>query len=214
MGFNFLDLLLPREGKFFNYLSQQTANLLEGCCLFEKSIADLERSSDVEKKQYFSAIKECERAGDMLEIKILDDLNETFITPIDREDIHSIVTEIDTALDILNGTARKMEIYRINHVPDNIRAFTTIIVSIVNELALIINGLKKKDPIKDRIANMHKMENEADELFHQSMFDLFTNGFDAVEIVKLKEIYERLESVVDVVDRIGKMIRGIKVKTG
>jgi predicted phosphate transport protein (TIGR00153 family) len=214
MGFNFLDLLLPREGKFFDYLAQQTNNLLEGCCLFEKSIACLEQSSDEEKKQYFSAIKECERTGDMLEIKILDELNETFITPIDREDIHSIVTEIDTALDIVNGTARKMEVYRINRVPDNIKVFTSIIVAIVKELALIINALKKKSPIKDGIANMHKMENEADELFHQCMFELFTNGFDAVEIVKMKEIYERLESVVDVVDRIGKMIRGIKVKTG
>jgi predicted phosphate transport protein (TIGR00153 family) len=214
MGFNFFDLLLPREGKFFDYLSQQTANLLEGCCLFEKSIACLEQSSDEEKKRYFAAIKECERTGDLLEIKILDELNDTFITPIDREDIHSIVTEIDTALDILNGTARKMEVYGINNVPDNIKEFTGIIVSIVKELAVIINGLKNKVPIKDGIANMHKMENEADELFHQCMFNLFTNGFDAVEIVKLKEIYERLESVVDVVDRIGKMIRGIKVKTG
>jgi uncharacterized protein len=214
MAFNFLDLLLPREGKFFDYLTQQTANLLEGCLLFKESIECSGPTTAEEQKRCFALIKECEHKGDALELKILDELNETFITPIDREDIHSIVTETDTALDILNGTARKMEVYRITSVPDNIRTFTGIIVAIVQELALIIKSMKQKTTIKNGIANMHKMENEADELFHQCMLELFSNGYSAVDIVKMKEIYERLESVVDVVDRIGKMIRGIRVKTG
>ncbi|HEX7510078.1 MAG TPA: DUF47 family protein [Chitinivibrionales bacterium] len=214
MGFNLLGLLMPKEGKFFDYLALQNQNLLEGCLLFKESIDSLPLPADGRQKGYFAEIKECERKGDALEMKILDELNEAFITPIDREDIDDIATEIDTALDILNGTARKMEIYSITTVPENIRAFTVIIVSIVTELGSLISALKSKKGIQDGITAMHKLENEADELFHQSMLQLFSNGAGAVEIVKMKEIYERLESVVDVVDRIGKMIRGVRFKSG
>jgi len=211
MSFNIANLLLPKENKFFDYLSEQSGNLLAGCSLFKEC---LETSSEEEQKRYFALIKECERRGDVLEMKILDELNDAFITPLDREDIHAITTEIDTALDILNGTVRKMDVYLIKSVPQKVKTFADIIVSIVKELQSLIDSLKRKSTIKAGIANMHKIENEADELFHQCMFELFSNSFSSVEIIKMKEIYERLESVVDVVDRIGKMIRGIKVKQG
>jgi uncharacterized protein len=214
MAFNLIALLLPKEGKFFDYLSEQTANLLEGCLLFKESIERLGQPEGENKKKYFALIQECERKGDLLERKILEELNDAFITPIDREDIHDIATEIDTALDILNGTSRKMEIYAIKTVPPNIHEFTKHIVSIVNEMSLLITALKTKSNMIAGITSMHKIENEADELFHHSMQQLFSNGTSAVDIIKMKEIYERLESVVDVVDRIGKMIRGVKFKTG
>ncbi|HAJ79724.1 MAG TPA: hypothetical protein DCO75_08120 [Fibrobacteres bacterium] len=214
MAFNLIALLLPKEGKFFDYLSEQTTNLLEGCLLFKESIECLGQPEGGNKKKYFALIQECERKGDLLERKILEELNDAFITPIDREDIHDIATEIDTALDILNGTSRKMEIYAIKTVPPNIHEFTKHIVSIVNEMSLLITALKTKSNMLAGIASMHKIENEADELFHHSMQQLFSNGTSAVDIIKMKEIYERLESVVDVVDRIGKMIRGVKFKTG
>jgi uncharacterized protein len=214
MGFNLISLILPKEVKFFDYLSEQTNNLHEGCLLFKECIENLERSVGQDQKNYFSLIKECERKGDNIERNILEHLNDAFITPIDREDIHDIATEIDTALDIINGTARKIEIYSIKSVPENIKTFNTIIVSIVSELATLLKHLKDKTAIKDSIIAMHKFENEADELFLQSMLQLFSNGTSAIEIIKMKEIYERLESVVDVVDRIGKMIRGVKFKMG
>jgi uncharacterized protein Yka (UPF0111/DUF47 family) len=211
MAFNLLNLLLPREDKFYDYLSQQVANLQKGCVQFKEC---LEVTTDEDRKRYYASIKECERVGDEIEIKILDELSDAFITPLDREDIHDIATDVDTALDILNGTSRKLEMYVIVDIPQNVKKFARIIVAIVSELVTLIKGLKAKSSVNESINKMHRLENEADELFHQCMVDLFKDGNSAVEIIKMKEIYERLESAVDSVDRIGKMIRGIMVKMG
>jgi uncharacterized protein len=211
MHFNLMNLLLPREDKFFDYLSEQAANLHEGCRLFREC---LDKTDEESRQRYFGLIKACEHRGDALEMRLLDDLYDAFITPIDREDIHAMVTEIDTALDILNGTARKMELYRISTVPETVLTFADHIVAIVQELRRLLAVMKTKASIKESIAVMHRIENEADELFHRCMVHLFSNGNNAVEIIKMKEIYERLESVVDVVDRVGKIVRGIHVKAG
>ena len=158
-------------------------------------------------------IKDCEIKGDEIEQKILHELNKTFITPIDREDIHTLAINIDRATDILNSISRKIEIYNIRQVPSNVFKFSDIIVRIANNLEEVVSSLKHKKNIATIAKNMHELENEADELFHKSMAELF-NEKDAIYIIKFKEMYEHLESVVDAIDYAGKIVRGIKVKQG
>jgi uncharacterized protein len=214
MTLKILDLLLSREGKFFDYMARQVGILAEACRLFDESLACLGGAGAGEQKGYFGLIKDCEVRGDTLEKEILDKLRETFITPIDREDIHDIVTEVDTALDILNGTARMMEVYAVKSIPADVKALSRIVLQIVAELGELVAALSEKRPIAAGISSMHKLENDADELFHHCMLELFSDGYSAVEIVKMKEIYERLEGVIDTVDHVGKRIRGVRVKNG
>jgi hypothetical protein len=185
------------------------------CSLVFKALVDnitiLTENQFTEK---ITLIKQCENDGDTVERQILDALHKTFITPIDREDIHTLAINIDRALDILNSISRKIEIYNIREVPGNVCAFASIIVKITDMMKKSVILLQKKSPVDDVVTEMHNLENEADELFHKSMAELFDGKNDAVFIIKFKEVYEHLETVVDAIDYVGKLIRGIKVKQG
>jgi uncharacterized protein len=215
VNFNVLDLLLPRETKFFTYMSQQADLLTQGCRVFHDLVLNIEQLSEDEIKKRLFTIKECETRGDAIEQTIIEELHKTFITPIDREDIHTLSINVDRALDILNSISRKIEIYDIRKVPSNVCRFSKIIVSISEQLPPLVEGLRSRKSIGEIVEKMHTLENEADELFHSSMAELFSKHTDEpTYIIKFKEFYEHLEHVVDSIDYVGKLVRGIKVKLG
>jgi predicted phosphate transport protein (TIGR00153 family) len=213
MGFNLFDLLLPRETKFFKYMEQQVEYLVKGCTTFKDLVSKIETLSEDAIKKELLVIKDCESSGDAVERTIIEELHKTFITPIDREDIHTLAINVDRALDILNSISRKIEIYNIRQVPANVWKFADIIVKISLKMGEVVSTLKTHKSIEELVRDMHSLENEADELFHVSMAELF-NEKDPIHIIKFKEMYEHLESVVDAIDYVGKLIRGIKVKQG
>ncbi|HBW47707.1 TPA: hypothetical protein DEF17_07235 [bacterium] len=214
MKINILDLLLPRETKFFDLMHQMTDLLLESANIFKNLVISIDSMEDYEVKMRLTEIKTCEGRGDDLEHNIIVELHKTFITPLDREDIHTMTINIDRALDILNCISQKFEVYNIHTVPKNVCNFAGIIIEIVTVLGELIDALKKKEPIEEKVKKMHEIENKADHLFHSSMAELFTGKYNPVEIIKLKEVYEQLEEIVDVVDYIGKFVRGMMVKVG
>src|SRR5512138_3445433 len=108
---NILDLLLPREVEFFRMMNQQADMLVACATSFDEFVADIHKMSEYEVANALQKIREIESAGDEIERQIVQKLHTAFITPIDREDIHAIVTGVDNAIDSLNGTARKIEIY-------------------------------------------------------------------------------------------------------
>jgi uncharacterized protein len=215
MGFNIFDLLLPRETKFFTFMDQQVEFLATGTTIFQELVVNIKSLSEDQIKVKLKKIKECETKGDEIEHRIIDSLNKTFITPLDREDIHLLTFNIDRALDILNSISRKVEIYNIREVPSNVCMFADIIVKINKQMGISVKQLRKKDGVDEIVSLMHGLENEADELFHTSMAQLFRDKSHSVHnIIKFKEFYEHLESVVDAIDYVGKIVRGIKVKQG
>ncbi len=214
MKFNLLDLLLPRETKFFTYFTEQIDVLIEGSKLFKALISNLESFSPEEIQNRLKEIKECEQRGDNIEFKIIKELNLTFITPIDREDIHTMAINIDRTLDILYSISRKIDIYSIRTVPANARRFADIIVDICTIMGELIDALRTRRDIGDITSRMHGLENKADDLFHQSMAELFRDNMDPVDVIRLKDLYEHLEDVVDSADYIGKLVRGVVVKQG
>jgi predicted phosphate transport protein (TIGR00153 family) len=214
MKLNLLDILLPRETKFFTYFTEQVDVLIEGSKRFRDLVANLDTLNDEEIKNRLAEIKECELRGDAVEHKIIEELHQTFITPIDREDIHTMAINIDRCLDILNSVSRKIEIYSIRSVPVNVRRFADVIVEIATEMSKLVGALKNRKGISDISQRMHVLENKGDDLFHQSMAELFRDNKNPIDVIRLKELYEHLESVVDCADYIGKLVRGVAVKQG
>jgi len=214
MGLNILDLLLPRETKFFDYMEQQVICLIKAIDIFKKLVHNISAMSEKDIAISLEEIKELERCGDKLEHQIFAELNKTFITPIDREDIHLLSINIDRALDILNSISRKVGIYNIREVPANVCNFAMLIEKIAEHMNVLVKQLRKKNYSEEVMVKMHDIENEADELFRKSMAELFTEKNTSVHIIKFKEFYEHLESAVDAIDYVGKLIRGIKVKIG
>lgn len=214
MKLNLLDILLPRETKFFTYFTEQVDVLIEGSKLFKKLVIDLESIGEDEIHNRLAEIKECETRGDAIEHKIIAELHDTFITPLDREDIHTMALNIDRCLDILNSVSRKLDIYSIRQTPTTVRRFAEVIVEIAEEMQNLVIALKSKGNailVSDR---MHMLENKGDDLFHQGVAELFRDNTNPVDIIRLKELYEHLEAVVDCADHIGKLVRGIAMKQG
>jgi len=214
MKFNPLDLLLPRETKFFGYLNNQVDILIEGCKLFKNFTDNIQLLDDAEFKKRIAEIKAIEQKGDDAEHLIIDELHKTFITPLDREDIHTIAINIDKALDILNSITQKFEIYKIRSVPTNVSKFSDLILEISVELRTLMKTLEHKGDIMAQVAKLHALENTADHLFHWSMAELFSGHHDPMDVLKFKEVYEHLENITDAVDHVGKLVRGVMVKLG
>ncbi len=214
MKINILDLLLPRETKFFKLMNEQAQIYVEGCLIFKELVTNIHTLNVDQIKEKLMLIKDAESRADVVERRVIDELHKTFITPIDREDIHTIVLNTDRATDILNSIAQKITMYGIREVPDNVIKFSEIIVEISKEVVNLFLALEKHGPITAISEKMHKLENNADYLFRLSMAELFTKQKDPIEIIKFKEIYEHLEAVVDSTDYIGKIVRGVVVKRG
>lgn len=215
MGFNLLDLLLPRETKFYDYMNQHIDFLVEGATYFQDMISQLETLSPEERKSRLAQIKKCESEMDEVEATIIEELQTTFITPLDREDIHTLAIQIDRAMDILNGAARKIEVYAIPSVPTNMKLLADINVQMARLLRETLHFLQtKKKGVTAHCERLHSLENEADELFHTSIGELFKGNKNPIEIIQFKELYEMLETCSDTIDYVGKLIRGIKVKQG
>jgi uncharacterized protein len=210
---NLLDLLLPREAEFFDHMSGQAENLCDGCKEFKIFVSDIGNAGEDEIHDKVKLIKDIELKGDDIERAIIRHLDETFITPLDREDIHDIVTGVDKSLDLLNDTAQKMEIYSIRDVPPNIVKFCGIIEDASLELRRLIASLDGMDGTDIIVRKIHTLENEADFLYHTSMAELFL-GADPIRIVKFKDIYTNLEELVNSMDHIAKTVRGVAVKQG
>ncbi len=212
-----LDLLLPREVEFFKMLNQQAEKLVQCAKMFDELIAQIGGMSDYEVANALKKIREVESAGDEIERNIIEKLHHCFITPIDREDIHAIVTGVDNAIDAMNGTARKIEIYGLRAIPASIIRLSKIILEGAIDIQTLIRLLAKKNQSVETariIKKVHDLEKEADIIFHERMAELFKNEKDAGKMIMEKEIYERLEGTTDLHDHIAKIVRGVAVKHG
>ncbi len=216
MKFNVLDLLLPRETKFFDYLDELSALVLSSCLTFQELSLQIENLSDEEIKHRIRTIRSYEKKGDQAELTIIEELCNCFITPLDREDLHTLTVDLNRPLNMLKDLAYKIETYRIRKMPPNVCRFAEIIVELAKFQQEIVHFLKTKETVRPKVEQMHALENKADELYRVSLAELFDNNETtlSVEILKFKEIYEMLEDIVDSLDEIGKMIRGIKIKHG
>jgi predicted phosphate transport protein (TIGR00153 family) len=214
---NLLDLLLPREVEFFKLMNRQADMLVACSSSFDEFIGEIHKMSEYQVANALQKIREIESAGDEIERNIIQKLHTAFITPIDREDIHAIVTGVDNAIDSMNGTARKIEIYGFRQLPENIFRLSRIIHKGSCDIQSLIRLLEKKNSLAqatETIKRVHDLEKEADIIFHETMAELFKKEKDAGMMIMVKEVYERLEGTTDLLDHIAKTVRGVAVKHG
>jgi len=212
---SFLDLLLPRETKFFDYMTKHVDYLVQGATAFQDLVYQIETLTPEDVASRTASIHKCESDMDKMEAMIIEQLHLTLITPIDREDIHSLTMIVDQSMDNINAITRRLSIYKQRSLPEDFKKFATIIHSICLQLRETLQFFITKKSIKESVVRMHELENEADILFHNAVAKLFDGTHtNIIDVIKFKELYEMLENTVDTVDHAGKLIRGIKVKQG
>ncbi|MGH7354521.1 MAG: DUF47 domain-containing protein, partial [Candidatus Rokuibacteriota bacterium] len=159
------------------------------------------------------AIKEVEHRGDLITHEIVKRLNTTFITPLDREDIHALATELDDVLDYIEAVAERLVVYRIKEPTSACRAMADLIVTQIAAMDRCIRCLRTMDPgFHEHAVEVNRLENRADALLRETLAAMFEEEADPIEVIKWKEIYETLETVTDRCEDVANVIEGIILK--
>jgi predicted phosphate transport protein (TIGR00153 family) len=176
----------------------------------------VEKGNHANAADYYKMIKDEERKGDTLSNKIFDELNATFITPFDREDIHNLATKMDDVTDYINSAAKKYFLYNPNEMPAAAREMVGLIIEATVQIENSVNELdvlkKSRKRISEYCQKLHLIENRADDVYDHFLIELFENQKDGIELIKLKEIMFELEKAVDTTEGVGKIIKTIIVK--
>jgi uncharacterized protein len=202
--------LFPKDEKFFEMFERASKNLYEG----GKAFRDLvENYTDTDRK--IKGIKDIEHEGDIITHEIFDKLNRTFITPIDREDIHQITSEVDDVLDFILATADRFSLYKITKPTPHVIKLAEILISSIEIMGKAVNSLKDAKHSRrtlDYCVELNRLENEGDMVHKSAIAELFGNGCDAIEIIKWRDIYNHLEGAIDKCEDVADTIEGIVVK--
>ena len=213
MNNSFFSRLTPKEPKFFLLFKQLSAVLLTASDLL---IDCMKAESHEQQVEYYKKIKDQERLGDKISHEIFDELNSTFITPFDREDVHDLATFLDDVMDGINSSAKRIAMYKPKSMPENATELAVLIKDAsvcLDKIMHILDSLNKKsNEIKSYCKELHEIENKADDVYEYFVIKLFENEKDSIELFKLKEILYEMEKTTDIAERVGKIVRTILVK--
>ncbi|HOM87087.1 MAG TPA: DUF47 family protein [Spirochaetota bacterium] len=203
---------IPHEIKFFDLFDRQADKMVEAVICFkefaEKGIFD---DSCIERMRLL------EHQSDSIAHDIIDSLNRTFITPFDREDIHSLTNKLDDVVDLIYAISKRMRLYKLKGKNADVQEFSRLIMQSVQSLSLAIKGLRNhRQPqiIQQACIEINKIENISDQLRDVVIQRLFKSKKDPIAIIKWKEIYELLETVLDVCEDVSNIVVSILVKQG
>ena len=199
--------LMPHEGRFFDYFSAHASLILEGATELKAMMDDL---GQVERHAH--NIKAIETKADTVTYQTIQLLHQTFITPIDREEIHQLITRMDDILDLMEDVSQSVFLYDIRKIPDEAKRLAEICVGCAEKVKAavqLLDNMKNSDAIMKLCNEIDRLETDADQVLRAALAKLFRHEPDTRELVKLKEIYEYLETVTDRCEDVANIIQGI-----
>jgi predicted phosphate transport protein (TIGR00153 family) len=203
--------LFPKDHKFFDLFRQDAKNLREGALALQELV---DNYVDVEKK--YEHIKRIEHQGDNLTHEIITKLRDTFITPLEREDIHGLASGLDDVLDCIEGVASRMWTFKLARPTPEVKKLVDIIVKAVDQISEAIDNLESLGHVHAFCKQINILEYEADVVCREAIAELFVKTETAAELkdlIKLKEIYTRLEVAADRCEDVANVIEEIIVKS-
>ena len=213
MNNSFFSRFTPNEPKFFPLFKQISEVLVTASDLLVECV---ESSDSTQHAELYKKIKDQERLGDKLSHHIFDELNSTFITPFDREDVHHLATHLDDVIDGINSSAKRIALYKPRKIPGNavelaklIKDASVLISKITDKLETL---RKDASDLKLYCKELHDIENKADDVYENFVLRLFEDEKDSIELFKLKEILYEMEKTTDTAEYVGKVIRTIIIK--
>jgi predicted phosphate transport protein (TIGR00153 family) len=213
MAFNtFLKIFLPKDRIFYSLFEESSSRVLKMSALLKQLINQPERG---ERIAIMSLIEDLEHKNDEATHTIFTELSRNFITPFDREDIHYLATALDDVADHIYAAGKKIMFYHINTDDHGLRKFAELIELSAEQVAKAVNELKDMKNLRnitDAIVRINSIENQADDLFDQSIERLFAEVEDVKEVIKLREIYQVLENATDKCEDAGNVIESIIIK--
>lgn len=200
--------LLPREDEYFVLFSQMTEKIKEAANILVEMLS----KDNADFAEYTRRIKAAEHACDQVTHQITTKLDKSFITPFDREDIYTLSVALDDICDYIDAGARVIVMYDIRQFNDSVRSLARIIVDLSIQIHEAISMLKKPNGMNKHFVEIHRLENEADDVYFKAIAELFKDTPDALTVIKWKDLYEILENATDRAESVANIIESIVLK--
>jgi uncharacterized protein len=201
---------LPKDFNFFDLFEKQANHALNAAACFKDMVTD-----GALKEDYLKKIGDIEHEGDQVAHQIFDHLNKTFITPFDREDIHSLAKELDDITDMIYTIANRLKVYKLTSIDKNLIEFANVIEESVRGVVCAVKGLRSMKNVKavfESCVEINRLENVGDSMRDTMLAELFENEKDPLSVIKWKEIYQDAETVLDICEDVAHVVQSILVK--
>jgi len=200
--------LFKKGEKFFKIFGQMTVYILEAA----EILGSMVRNPSDDLVPLAAKIKDLEHKGDELTHTVIEELNKTFITPIDREDIHDLCAALDDVLDLIDSTAIRIVLFRISEPISSVPEMAAVLLSQAMEIGAAVSNLQDNGHVVERCIEINRLENDADRLFQSAIAALFDEVKDPIDVIKRKEIIETLEAATDKAEDVANVLESIVVK--
>jgi predicted phosphate transport protein (TIGR00153 family) len=200
--------LLPRDEKFFVDFQNQVKVISEAAQVLEDAV----RLGNSHVNEAATRIRVLEQKGDELIHDVLKRLHQTFITPLDPEDIHFLASHLDDVLDGIEEAAHCLVAYRVEPIPASVVELAAIIRACADSIVKAMDALAKSKPMQDHCIEINRLEDKADEIYRVAVAELFGGAYQALEVIKLKEIYDALEATTDRCEDVADVLQSVMVK--
>jgi predicted phosphate transport protein (TIGR00153 family) len=200
--------LIPKDEGFFPMFDQLADRLTKSAALLQELFA-----KPAESPRLVAEIKKVEHEADMLTHEIIVRIDKSFVTPIDREDIHRLANVLDNCIDLIDGTARRVEMFNVSDSKAPARELCRVLVQASKEIEEAVTQLKKPALVSAQASKIKVLEEEGDAIYHEAVGALFrTAAADPIELIKWKELYDTLERALDECEDVGNVLESISLK--
>lgn len=198
---------LPKDEGFFGLFDQLAGHLKTAATLLRELFSEPHRIEELTVK-----IKAEEHAADALTSDIMQRIDRSFVTPLDREDIHLLANRLDNVVDLMDGTARRASMFQITERREPAIELIDVLIRCSDAIAKGVKGVRKTASVHDAAREVKRLEEEADVLYAKAVGGLFTGQPDPLEVIKWKEIYDNLEHAVDECEDVANVLESISLK--
>ncbi len=198
---------LPKDEGFFGLFDQLSARLTTSAALLRDLFNEPSRVEELVVK-----VKAEEHAADKLTYEIMQRIDRSFVTPLDREDIHMLANRLDNVVDLMDGTARRAVMFRITERRDDAIALMDVLVECARVLSVGVKEIRNSSAVHKAARQVKDLEEKADAIYSKAIADLFAGKPDALEVIKWKEIYDNLEHAVDECEDVANVLESISLK--
>ncbi|HEU4563834.1 MAG TPA: DUF47 family protein [Gemmatimonadaceae bacterium] len=199
--------LIPRDEAFFDMFAELATRLTGTARLIGQLFAD-----PAHLDTHTAAIKKLEHEADIITHDVISRIDKSFVTPIDREDIHLLATSLDDVIDLIDGAARRAEMYRIRDTREPARKLCDVLVRAGDRIESGVRGLRKARVVSEANRDVKRLEEEGDAIYHSAVGGLFAGTPDPLEVMKWKDIYDKLEDAIDRCEDVANVLESIALK--
>jgi len=200
-------ILRGNDSEFFDLFDEAGLNIARAGDLIERMLDGYPESAGLARE-----IRECEHEGDRITHEVIQRLNQTFVTPIEREDILDLASALDDIVDYIDEVADYMGLYKVEAPMQQAQSLAHILSAATAEIAKAVPLIRGFQDIRDETVEAHRLENEGDRVVREAVGALFDGGTDPMVVIRWKDIFERLENAIDATERAAFTLEGIVIK--